>query len=143
MKKLLILILLFVSCSKEQKNSNVFYMIDPEFSSYVLDFTKDLETIGEDLGQDNLSFSIILGRLPENVVGMAIGMDNDHAVNVVISKYYWNLLGEKDRKLVIYHELAHDLFNIRHGSCRIMDSSFGIRDLDTAIVELMQVIKNR
>jgi len=118
-------------------------MIDPEFSSIVLDFTKDLETIGEDLGQENLSFSIIMGRLPHNVVGMAIGMHNDHAVNVVISKYYWNLLNEKDRKLVIYHELAHDLFNIRHGSCRIMDSSFGIRDLDAAIAELMQVIKNR
>tara|TARA_R100000544_G_C2185759_1_gene39147 strand:+ start:56 stop:484 length:429 start_codon:yes stop_codon:yes gene_type:complete len=139
----LILLLLLVSCNKSVEKKNTFYAIDPAFSEYVLDFTKDLETIGEDLNNDNLSFSIIMGRLPRNVVGIAIGMDNDYAVNVVISQYYWNRLNKDERKMLIYHELSHDVFNITHGTCRIMDSSFGIKDLDAAIVELMNVIKNR
>ena len=126
MKKVIMIIgVMLLGCSVEEvkPKSKIFYMIDPSVSEYVLDFQRDIETIGLALENDNISFSIILGRLPDNVAGMAIGMFNPYCVNIILDEQIWRILNRAERKALVYHELAHDVFELHHGTCDIMNGN--------------------
>ena len=141
MKKIVLLSLLLISCNSEvEKLPNVFYVIDPLVHKYVMEYVKDVESVGLSVENENKSFSVILGRLPRNVAGMAIGMFNPYAVNVILDINIWKLLSESEKKALVYHELSHDVFGLHHNTCDIMTGSLrGITDemikelLDTLI----------
>ena len=48
------------------------------------------------------------------IVGLALGMDNDELVYVIINVTAWVSLTEYEKQDVVNHELMHDIFNIRH-----------------------------
>ena len=82
---LVVAVLSILGCKeKVVETSKVFYYIDPELREYYMDFKEDIESIGLELDNDNISFSIVIGRTPTNVAGIAIGMFNKYAVNIVI-----------------------------------------------------------
>ena len=122
---------MLLGCSVEEvkPKSKIFYMIDPSAFEYVLDFQKDIESIGLALENDNISFSVILGELPSGVAGIAIGMFNPYCVNIILDEAIWRLLDRSERKALVYHELAHDVFELHHNTCDIMSGSLrGITD---------------
>ena len=124
MKKLLLLGLLLVGCTaREAEKVNTFYYIDPLAIEYVLDFQRDINSIGLELQNDNKSFSVIIGRLPIRVAGIAIGMMNEEAVNVVLNIEVWNRCSKAEKKALVYHELAHDVFGLEHNTCDLMSGS--------------------
>lgn len=123
-RMIVVVFMIVVSCSKEvKKDSNVFYVIDPLVHEYVMDYIKDVESIGLNVENDNKSFTVILGRLPNNVAGMAMGMFNPYCVNVVLSIQLWKYMDRSERKALIYHELSHDVFDLTHNTCDIMTGS--------------------
>jgi hypothetical protein len=46
--------------------------------------------------------------------GLANGMFDKKVVNVSIHPEYWTMLNEKQRKILIFHELSHDMFDSLH-----------------------------
>lgn len=132
MKKVIMIVgVMLLGCSVEEvkPKSKIFYMIDPSAFEYVLDFQKDIESIGLALENDNISFSVILGELPSGVAGIAIGMFNPYCVNIILDEAIWRLLDRSERKALVYHELAHDVFELHHNTCDIMSGSLrGITD---------------
>jgi len=116
-------------------------LIDPALVEYYLDFKRDVEGIGLELDNDNLSFSMVLGRTPPNVAGIAIGMFNKYAVNIVIDINLWRFLNKKERKALVYHEMAHDVFGLKHNTCSLM--SGGLREMTEEMrLELLMVLDN-
>lgn len=140
MKKTLLLLLLAVSCNHvEEAPKSAFYYIDPLAMEYVLDFEKDIKGIGLELQNNNKSFSVIIGRLPIRVAGIAIGMMNEEAVNVVLNIQIWDSLTKAEKKALVYHELAHDVFGLEHGTCDIMRGS--LRPItDKMVKELLDTL---
>ncbi len=46
--------------------------------------------------------------------GFSHGMFDSNRVEVSIHPYYWNMLNERQKKILIFHELSHDLFDLLH-----------------------------
>jgi len=136
----ILLAMLLVGCTaKEEKKVNTFYYIDPSVIEYVLDYERDIRSIGLELQNDNVSFSVIVGRLPIRVAGIAIGMMNDKAVNVVLNVAIWDSLSKAEKKALVYHELSHDVFGLRHGTCDLMSGS--LREItDDMVKELLDTL---
>jgi len=140
-KTIMIMSMLLLGCSKEEvkPKKSVQYVIDPSVVEYVLDFQRDIESVGLALENDNISFSIILGVLPNDVAGMAIGMFNPYCVNIILDEQIWRILNRSERKALVYHELAHDVFELHHNTCDIM--SGGLREItDDMIRELLETL---
>ena len=136
----ILLAMLLVGCTaKEEKKVDTFYYIDPSVIEYVLDYERDIRSIGLELQNDNVSFSVIVGRLPIRVAGIAIGMMNDKAVNVVLNVAIWDSLSKAEKKALVYHELSHDVFGLRHGTCDLMSGS--LREItDDMVKELLDTL---
>jgi hypothetical protein len=64
---------------------------------------------------------------------MAIGMFNPYCVNIILDEDIWNILNRAERKALVYHELAHDVFELHHNTCDIM--SGGLREITDEMVE--------
>ena len=138
----ILLALLLVGCTaKEEKKVDTFYYIDPLVMEYVLDYERDIRSIGLELKNDNVSFSVIVGRLPIRVAGIAVGMLNDKAVNVVLNVSIWDSLSRAEKKALVYHELSHDVFGLKHGTCSLMSGS--LREItDDMVKELLDTLSN-
>lgn len=135
-KTIMIVSMLLLGCNSNEEvkpKTDVQYVIDPSVVEYVLDFQRDIESVGLALENDNISFSIILGKLPNTVAGMAIGMFNPYCVNIILDEDIWNILNRAERKALVYHELAHDVFELHHNTCDIM--SGGLREITDEMVE--------
>ena len=130
-----------ISCSKqEEAKASPFYFVAPEAIEYVLDFQKDVESVGLNIENDNISFSVVMGRLKGSLAGIAVGMFNPYAVNVVLNVDLWRVLSDAERKALVYHELAHDVFELHHNTCDIM--SGGVRPItEDMIRELLETLK--
>ena len=99
-KVIMIMSILLLGCNDnvQVREVKVQYVIDPSILEYVLEFQRDVESVGLAIENDNISFSVILGKLPNNVAGMAIGMFNPYCVNIIISEDIWRLLDRSERK---------------------------------------------
>lgn len=81
--------------------------------------------------------------------GYADGMFDSSVVRVYVLRSYWNTLSEKQRKILIYHELSHDMFDSLHTyDVFIMQPKMHSRfvaeyiNWDWAVSELIKYIKN-
>lgn len=113
MKKALTTLLIIISLTSFAQQKRAEY-IAPQIKPYVDMYFKDLKRYGikfekKDFG---VMFSTKLVGTPYS--GIAYGMFNDNLVYVAINPYQWLILGETERKYLIYHELSHDLFNLKH-----------------------------
>jgi len=134
MKKMILLMMLMVGCSEPvEEKVKTFYLIDPNVIQYVLEFERDINSIGLKMRNKNISFSVVLGRLPRNMAGMAIGMMNEYAVNIILDVDLWDSLTRAEKKALVYHELSHDVFGLEHNTCDLM--SGGLRAITDKMVE--------
>ena len=81
--------------------------------------------------------------------GIAHGMYDSNRVEVSVHPIYWNMLNERQKKILIFHELSHDLFDSLHTNDvflmqPIMHNRFAAKmvDWDEAIKELIKYIKD-
>ena len=81
--------------------------------------------------------------------GVAHGMFDSKRVKVSVHPTYWKMLSEKQKKILIFHELSHDLFDSRHTysvffMAPVMHSKYlaEVIDWDRNIKELIKYIKN-
>ena len=90
------------------------YSISKELQPYVREVLTTLEF--HDIEFKKQSFIVVFDadiiRTP--LVGQAKGMDNDNLVYVIVNPVLWGKLTVKQRRHLIFHELAHDIFNTLH-----------------------------
>ena len=82
------------------------------------------------------------------VAGAAYGMMKDDEINVVINERTWKYLNDDQKRWLVYHELSHDMFDMRHFDTDIMHPQTpGTRkakkDIDFKIKMLMLKIRNK
>ena len=90
-------------------------------SPYVSEYINTLEAAGiklpygEDLVLIDMSYS-----LPNNILGIAFGMEIDNITLVNINGNTWDALSNNQKRLLIFHELSHDIFNLYHFDTLVM-----------------------
>ena len=83
--------------------------------------------------------------LPRHVLGAAWGMNIDNVTFVEINYQEWLYLNHQQKRLVMFHELTHDVFNLKHFDTTLMNTPMpkNITKLkvDTWMKELIQHVK--
>ena len=80
-------------------------------------------------------------------IGMARGMFKERKVDIILNAHWWKILSENERKVLLYHELSHDLLGIVHQHCdkeSIMYPSrqgMKIKDADEMVKDLLRKYK--
>ena len=99
--------------------SNAQHKIDTKLKPYVNEYFKMLDN-------NNIAYDITLMIVTTSerleiteYLGIALGTDNNDLVYIRISPKFFDL-DTHARLWVMFHELSHDIFNLRHGSIRIM-----------------------
>ena len=104
----LLLITLLGSCK------NYEYEVSEPLIPYVDEYLQILKD--NDISFRKQDFTVLFdeGLVGTNYVGYAIGMFNKKTVKVSINPFFWKSLNNKQRKILIFHELSHDLFDSMH-----------------------------
>jgi hypothetical protein len=50
----------------------------------------------------------------ENTIAIAIGSNNDSLIDIDINSALWNQLSNVEKVATIYHEVCHDILNVKH-----------------------------
>ena len=83
----------------------------------------------------------------KNQIAIARGMFKPKEVEIYISKSWWMKLSENDRKILLYHELSHDLLEIHHQWCDSTSlmypnkSGMKMKDADEMLKDLLRKYK--
>ena len=111
--KTLLIGLLLVNCTTPVEPVYT-YSISKELQPYVREVLTTLKF--HDIEFKKQSFIVVFDAdiMRTNLVGQAKGMDNDSLVYVIINPNLWGKLTVKERRHLIFHELAHDIFNTEH-----------------------------
>jgi len=111
--KTLLIGLLLVNCTTPVEPVYT-YSISKELQPYVREVLTTLEFHNIEFKKQSfiVVFDSDIIRTP--LVGQAKGMDNDNLVYVIINPVLWGKLTVKQRRHLIFHELAHDIFNTLH-----------------------------
>jgi hypothetical protein len=132
----------------ESKYSPNIRAVSPELRPLVDEYINTLESngirlpFGCDLVLIDFTFS-----LPDNILGIAFGMEIDNVTVVSINAQKWWSLSSNQQKLLVFHELSHDIFNLYHFSTPIMNTPMPMHvsdiDLLISIDKLINLLKLR
>ena len=132
----------------ESKYNPNIIAVAPELQPLVNEYINTLESngirlpLGCDLVLVDFTFS-----LPDDILGIAFGMNVDNVTVVSINAQKWWSLSPNQKKLLVFHELSHDVFNLYHFSTPIMDTPMPmyVSDLDLliSIDKLINLLKLR
>ena len=125
------------------------YNVSEPLQPYVNEFLDILEA--NDIEFDKKDFYVEFSNdlIGTPFAGYADGMFDSSVVRVYLLRSYWNTLSEKQRKILIFHELSHDMFDSMHTyEVFIMQPKMHPRfvaeyiDWDWAVSELIKYIKD-
>jgi len=99
--------------------------IDHAFVDYINDFFVVCSKEGIDLTHvNNNAIKVRFGtqaifehferRYGYSIMGIALGTNNDSVVAILINKDRWYKITPNRKRMVLYHELMHDIFNAEH-----------------------------
>lgn len=76
-------------------------------------FIEDCRLHGIEVKDSKISAEFV--ELDESILGLSFGIDNDDIIKLKISPSQWAKSSEPTRWYLLYHELGHDVLNLRHG----------------------------
>lgn len=121
-------------------------VIDPYVNEYISILHK--ANIKIPIGKDLMCVDFTSSLL-NDTLGIAWGMNIDNVTFVQINKENWRKLSIQQKRLLIFHELSHDIFNLNHFDTTIMNtpmpSIFTTTKVyvDDAMDELINLIKKQ
>ena len=139
----LLMLISFSSC-KEYR-----YVVAEDVQPYVEEYLDVLKSNG--IKYKNQDIYVVFDNLMNYTAfaGYAHGMFEKDYVRVSIHKSYWYSLSDRQKKILIFHELSHDLFDSLHTwDVFIMQPKMHSRfaaeyvNWDQAINELVKYIKD-
>ena len=95
--------------------------VDKELVPYLMEFDRVMQSAGIDVQYGSLVV-IKFRSLRQGLLGVAWGMNHDVTL-IDINPKLWATLSHQDKRMVMFHELSHDVFNLRHGSTLLMEPS--------------------
>jgi hypothetical protein len=120
-------------------------IIDQLLQPYVFEFHGLLYDAGIELNYGSLVMIKFSSDMRPNLLGIAWGMGHSSTIININSRLFFSLTHQQ-RRLLIFHEMAHDLFNLYHGSIGLMDTpmpQFVTKDMvDKQLLELIKHIKD-
>ena len=118
--------------------------VSKELQPYLMEFDRVMHDAGIDVKYGSL---VVIKFVPlrTGLLGVAWGMNHDVTI-IHINPVLWATMSHQDKRMVMFHELAHDVFNLKHWSTLLMnpvkpqllDKSF----VDNAIKLLIKHIKD-
>ena len=104
---------------KAYNDANRYKFIDPILVDLVKEFENDMNEAGIFINASNYNITIG-GYLEKNLLGIALGMNDDRQVHILLNTMVIQR-GKNYTRFVLWHELAHDVFNIKHnGNINLM-----------------------
>ena len=93
--------------------------VDRQLQPYLMEFDRVMHNAGIDVKYGSL---VVIKFLPmrDGLLGVAWGMNHDVTV-IHINPVLWATMSHQDKRMVMFHELAHDVFNLKHWSTLIMN----------------------
>ena len=120
-------------------------IIDNILQPYVFEFHGLLYDSGIEMNYGSLVMIRFSSDMPDRILGIAWGMGHNTTI-ININSQYFHKLTHQEKRLVIFHEMAHDLFNLRHGSVGLMNTpmpkNVNKEMVDAHMVELIKHIKD-
>tara|TARA_B110000977_G_C10598307_1_gene307156 strand:+ start:23 stop:499 length:477 start_codon:yes stop_codon:yes gene_type:complete len=118
--------------------------VSKELQPYLMEFDRVMHDAGIDVKYGSL---VVIKFVPlrTGLLGVAWGMNHDVTI-IHINPVLWATMSHQDKRMVMFHELAHDVFNLKHWSTLLMnpvkpqllDKAF----VDNAIKLLIKHIKD-
>ena len=125
--------------------SNAQQRVDERLKPYVQEYFELLDSNNIEYEVSILIIQVRRSLKGLNYLGAAYGMNDDSKVHVVITPEFFNL-DEGTKKWVIFHELSHDLFNLKHGVIELMNKRVydytDMKTLDRSKEELILHLKS-
>tara|TARA_R110000772_G_scaffold74599_3_gene162488 strand:+ start:1987 stop:2472 length:486 start_codon:yes stop_codon:yes gene_type:complete len=119
-------VILTVLCTLEKEIDYNF--IEHPYQKYVKEFIKELEDAGINVPeQKRWTVRTEPSFFVTNTIGQAIGMFDDRQVVIFVHPLL-KLQKENVIRFVIWHELSHDVFNLRHNTTMIMKTTSSSND---------------
>lgn len=119
-------VILAVLCTLEKGVDYTF--IEYPYQKYVKEFVKELEDAGIDVPeQKRWTVRTEPSFFVTTTIGQAVGMNDDRQVVIFVHPLL-KLQKENVIRFVIWHELSHDVFNLRHGTTMLMKTTASSND---------------
>ena len=119
-------VILAVLCTLEKEIDYTF--VEYPYQKYVKEFVKELEDAGIKIPeQKRWTVRTEPSFFVTTTIGQAIGMFDDRQVMVFVHPLL-KLQRENVIRFVIWHELSHDVFNLKHGSTMLMKTTASNND---------------
>lgn len=119
-------------------------IIDKPLQPYVFEFHGLLYDAGIEINYGSLVMIRFSSDMRSRVLGIAWGMNHNTTLININSRLFFSL-SHQERRLLIFHEMAHDVFNLHHGSIGLMDTPMPLnvtKDMvDSYMIELINHIK--
>jgi hypothetical protein len=121
-------------------------VINSLLGPYVKEYKALLEENGVDIPWGKDMVRVMFGvAIPRHVLGVAWGMDIDNITFVEINYQNWLQLSHEQKRLVMFHELTHDVFNLEHFDIVLMNTpmpkNITKQKVDLWMQELIQYVK--
>lgn len=111
-------VILAVLCTLEKGVDYTF--IEQPYQNYVKEFVKELEDAGIEIPeQKRWTVRTEPSFFVTTTIGQAVGMFDDRQVMIFVHPLL-KLQRPDVIRFVIWHELSHDVFNLRHGTTMLM-----------------------
>lgn len=138
LKCIAVITLLTTSLSSAQ------HRIDNRLKPYVQEYFDLLDA--NDIKYDTPTILIRVAQPFKGIdyLGIALGMNDDTLVYIKISPRFFDL-DRNTRRWVMFHELSHDIFNLKHGSIELMNKKVydytDFKTLERSKKELIKYLK--
>lgn len=129
-------------------NEKMVMVRNTELRQYTIEFLEALNEYEIDYDK-NIPVAVRFSKVMDmTTAGAAYGMMKDDVTNVIINERIWKYLDVNQKRWLVYHELAHDMFDMRHFSSPIMHPKTpskrkAIKDWEFNKKKLFLTIKHR
>lgn len=94
---------------------------------------------------NDIVFIDMNGGLPRGILGVAWGMNIDNITLISINASSWRFLSDSQKKYLVFHELTHDIFNLKHFDTQLMNTPMPTYlnefMVDVAMKQLVKILK--
>lgn len=137
-RSLILIVLMILSGCKSNETPDWEY-VHPELKSYYEDF---LNIVGDRANKGETVYIQFSTNLPQGVLGIAFGM-NANVTHIQINANSWLRMTKYQKRMTMYHELAHDLLDWEHDNGTLLMVKGMPRYVDqTTINTITKELKN-